>query len=69
MDYSKKQKDQWQAESDAMTLASYQEIISDKARMSRAVREARKQADNLSKRTNAMQKAASTGARKSVRKK
>ena len=38
-----KQDLQWQAESDAQTMARYQEIISDKARMNRAVKEANKQ--------------------------
>ena len=38
-----KQDQQWQAESDARTMAQYQEILSDKARMSRAIKEANKQ--------------------------
>lgn len=50
---------QWQAESDASTMAQYQEIISDKARLRRATAAARKQASNLTKRANAMDKAAS----------
>lgn len=50
---------QWQAESDANTIAQYQEIISDKARLRRATTAARKQASNLTKRANAMSKAAS----------
>lgn len=50
---------QWQAESDASTMAQYQEIISDKARLRRATAAARKQASNLTKRANAMNKAAS----------
>lgn len=53
-----KQDLQWQAESDAQTMARYQEIISDKARMNRAVKEANKQASDLSKRANAMKSAA-----------
>ena len=53
-----KQEQQWQAESDARTMAQYQEILSDKARMNRAIKEARKQANDLQKRTNAMQSAA-----------
>ena len=39
-------------------MAQYQEILSDKARMNRAIKEARKQANDLQKRTNAMQSAA-----------
>lgn len=51
---------QWQAESDAHTLAAYQEILGDKARMNRAVKEAKKQAKYLTNRANAMQSAART---------
>ena len=54
-----KQDLQWQAESDAQTMARYQEIIGDKARMNRAIKEANKQASDLSKRANAMKSAAS----------
>jgi hypothetical protein len=53
-----KQDLQWQAESDANTMMRYQEIMSDKARMNRAIKEAEKQAKDLSKRANAMQNAA-----------
>lgn len=53
-----KQDLQWQAESDASTMARYQEIMNDKARMNRAIKEANKQAQELSKRANAMQNAA-----------
>ena len=53
-----KQDLQWQAESDARTMASYQEILGDKARMNRAIREAEKQARDLNKRASAMQNAA-----------
>lgn len=53
-----KQDLQWQAESDARTMASYQEIMSDKARMSRAIKEAQKQAKELNRRASAMQNAA-----------
>ena len=51
---------QWQAESDASTMAQYQEIISDKARMDRAIKVARKQAKDLEKRATAMQTVART---------
>ena len=53
-----KQDLQWQAESDARTMANYQEIMGDKARMSRAIKEAEKQAKDLNKRASAMQNAA-----------
>jgi hypothetical protein len=58
MSVSKKQEQQWQAEEDARTLGRYQEIRQDKARMSRATREAEKQAKDLSKRASIMQNAA-----------
>ena len=48
----------WQARGDADTMARYQEIINDKARMNRAIKEAEKQAKDLSKRASAMQSAA-----------
>ena len=50
----------WQAESDASTMAQYQEIISDKARMERAIKVARQQAKDLEKRASAMQSVAKT---------
>jgi hypothetical protein len=53
-----KQDLQWQAESDANTMMRYQEIINDKSRMNRAIREAEKQAKDLNRRANAMQSAA-----------
>ena len=53
-----KQDLQWQAESDASTMARYQEILSDKARMNRAIKEASRQAQDLNKRANAMRTAA-----------
>ena len=61
-----KQDLQWQAESDARTMAQYQEIMSDKSRMSRAVKEAEKQARDLSKRASAMQSAARMKSSRSV---
>lgn len=54
-----KQEQQWQAESDASTMAAYQEIINDKARMARAVKVAKAKASDLTKRANAMQSVAS----------
>ncbi len=44
----------WQAESDAFTMAKYQEIVADKARMNRAIKAAQKQAADLNKKANAM---------------
>lgn len=55
---------QWQAEDDARTMARYQEIMSDKARLKRATTAARKEAANLTKRANAMSAAAKGGKRK-----
>jgi hypothetical protein len=49
---------QWQAEGDARVMAQYQEIMQDKQRMNRAVKEANKQAQDLTKRANAMRSAA-----------
>lgn len=57
----------WQAESDAHTMATYQEILSDKARMSRAIKVAKQQANDLNRRAAAMQSVAKT--RTSIRKK
>lgn len=45
----------WQAESDARAMATYQEIMGDKARMNRAIKVARSQAADLTKRANALQ--------------
>lgn len=50
----------WQAESDAHTMATYQEIMQDKARMNRAIKVAKSQAADLTKRANAMQSVAKT---------
>lgn len=72
MAISKKQEQQWQAQDDARVMAQYQEIIGDKARMGRAIKEANKQANDLSKRASAMKSAASIksiGGRISRRKK
>lgn len=57
-----KQDLKWQAESDAATMARYQEIVNDKARMSRAIKEANKQAQDLTKRASAMKSAANVKA-------
>ena len=50
----------WQAESDVQTMATYQEIMGDKARMNRAIKVARSQAADLTKRANALQNVAKT---------
>lgn len=60
---SKKTEQQWQAESDAHTMAQYQEILGDKARMNRAIKVAKEQARDLNKRATAMQTVANTRAR------
>ena len=62
----------WQAEDDAYTMAKYQEIVGDKARMKRAIVAANKQAQDLTRRANAMRSAANTkanGGRISAKKK
>lgn len=64
MSISKSDELKWQAESDARTMAQYQEILADKARMQRAMKEAKKQANDLEKRTAAMKAAASTKKKK-----
>lgn len=50
----------WQAESDAQTMVSYQEIMGDKARMNRAIKVAKSKAADLTKRASAMQSVAKT---------
>ena len=50
----------WQAESDAQTMISYQEIMGDKARMNRAIKVAKSKAADLTKRASAMQSVAKT---------
>ena len=58
--FSKKDELKWQAEDDARTMAQYQEILGDKARMNRAIKVAERQAKDLSKRASAMQNVART---------
>lgn len=55
---SKRQEKQWQAEDDARVMATYQEILGDKARMNRAIKVAERQAKDLTKRANVMQSVA-----------
>ena len=57
----------WQAESDAQTMASYQEIMEDKARMNRAIKVAKSKAADLTKRASAMQSVAKKKATSSKR--
>ena len=57
----------WQAESDAQTMAIYQEIMGDKARMNRAIKVAKSKAADLTKRASAMQNVARTKATSSKR--
>lgn len=59
---------QWQAEDDASTMARYQEIMSDKARMNRAIKVAKSKAADLTKRASAMQNVAKTKTTSSKRK-
>lgn len=54
MAVSKSQEQKWQAESDANTMATYQEIIGDKRRMQRAIKVAQDKAKDLSKRASVM---------------
>lgn len=49
-----KSKNDWRAEMDAQTMAQYQEIISDKARMNKAIKIAQAQAKDLQKRATIM---------------
>ena len=58
----------WQAESDAQTMANYQEIMGDKARMNRAIKVAKSKAADLTKRASVMQNVAKTKTTSSKRK-
>jgi hypothetical protein len=58
MPVSKSERQKWQAEEDASTMANYQEIIGDKARMNRAIKVANERAKDLQKRASAMQNVA-----------
>lgn len=51
-----KSKNDWQAEMDAQTMANYQEIISDKIRMNKAIKIAQAKAKDLQKRASIMSK-------------
>lgn len=56
-----REEQKWQAESDASTMAAYQEIMNDKPRMQRAIKVAQDKAKDLTRRANAMQTVASSG--------
>lgn len=60
---SKQQREQWQAEDDARIMAQYQEILDDKQRLRRAVKQAKKEEENLQKRAKAMSRAANTSSK------
>ncbi len=66
---NKSEQQKWQAQDDAMTMARYQEILSDKARLNRAVKVAKQQAADLSKRVTALNNAAKQGSSRSSKKK
>ena len=55
---TKKEEQKWQAQDDARVMAQYQEILGDKTRMRRAIKEAERQAKDLNKRASALQNAA-----------
>lgn len=50
----------WRAESDADTMARYEEIMADASRRKAAMSMAKKRADELTKRANAMNRVAKT---------
>lgn len=47
----------WQAEDDARTLARYQELLSDKTRLNAAKKEAKSQAEQLTKQVSLLNRA------------
>lgn len=55
-----KEKLEWRAQDDARILAQYQEILSDKSRLSRAKKAASKEVKNLNNRLKIMQKVSNT---------
>lgn len=66
---SKSEKQKWQAQDDAMTMARYQEILQDKARLNRAVKVAKQQAADLNKRATVMANVAKQDSRRTSKKK
>ena len=61
---NKSEQQKWQAQDDARTMAMYQEIMSDKARLNRAVKVAKQQAADLNKRAAAMNAVAKRATKK-----
>lgn len=55
---------QWQAESDARTMAEYQAIMEDSKRRNAAIKAARQQASDLNKRASQMSKVAGVKSKK-----
>lgn len=53
----------WRAESDAETMARYEEIMGDASRRAAATKVARQKAADLTKRANAMSRVATSGSR------
>lgn len=67
---SKKEEQKWRAEEDARTMMRYQEILGDKQRKAMAIKVAKTQAADLSKKASMMQKVAGSGTqRKTTRRK
>lgn len=66
MKASKFDETRWRAEEDARTMARYEEIMSDSKRKAAAVKEAKRQADDLNKRAGIMNRVA--GSKKTVKK-
>lgn len=66
---NKSEQQKWQAQDDAMTMARYQEILSDKARLNRAVKVARQQAADLNKRAAALNAVAKNKPSRTTKKK
>lgn len=56
-----KQEKQWMAEDDARTMAKYQEIMGDKARVNRALKVAKQQAAEYNKKATALSRLVNTG--------
>ena len=59
----------WQAESDAETMARYEEIMADSVRRNAAIKAAKEKASDLNKRANAMNKVAGKGTTSKSKKK
>ena len=54
----------WQAESDADTMARYEEIMADKKRRNAAVKMAKEKASDLNKKASAMNRVANSKSKK-----